>query len=368
VTDVVVATLVPLLLLGGIVALGRGGRRSAPVVLIALAWGVVVTWIVAPINDRWAAALGITSLITLGAPIIEEIGKGFVLPGLTASRRSSWFVDGAVFGLAAGTGFAIRENWVYLDRAADGTGIALAIARVSSTNLMHAGCSAIVGAALAAAVRRGVLQRVVVAVAALVIAMSLHAVFNRLTDGDASAAVVTMVGVGVFVVAVGIVGLGFPISVRWARQEMANRGLSEAEQVALGGGGAVDDLLDELERRFGSATAEAAEELIGLQRRIGILAHRNGADDAEVMQLTALADGVRRKIGVFPMTWLRSHLPVSPAESGVWADLGTIADDGAETGSPPSGLWASIGAATGDTAEPGGFLIGSEIEERSSET
>lgn len=346
---IAIATLVPLLLLAGIVALGRGGLRTLPLVVIGLGWGFGSTWIIVHVNDAWARTYTLTSLFVLGAPIIEEVGKSLLSPVLTSLRRCSWFVDGAVIGLAAGTGFAIRENWVYLDRDHTG-GVALAVARVTSTNLMHAGCSAIVGAAFAAAARRNWVTRVAVGLIGLVAAMGIHSGFNRLTRvSNPSALVITLVGVLAFVYAAGIVALGIPVSARWARKDMEARGLSAGEQAALAGGASVDDLLDEFEHRFGTAASGAATELIALQRRIGVLSRGGTIDDPEIEGLTEQADDLRRRIGVFPLMWLRSHLPVNPMEEGVWADLGASVPQTADVGAgAPSGLWASLGATTND--------------------
>lgn len=352
-----IAVLVPLALLVGAAQLGRGGRRLAPLVVIGLAWGVGVTWIVAPINERWLTAFGYLSLVTVGAPIIEEIAKSFVLPPLLGLRRAAWFVDGAVVGLAAGTGFAIRENILYLNGSDDGAGIALAVARTSSTNLMHAGCTALVGAAIATAARRGALARVIAWLGSLVVAIALHSAFNRMTDGSVSALAVTLVGVMVFVAAVAIIALGYPVSRRWSRMEMRARGLSAGEQAALVGGSAVDDVLDEFERRFGGRAAELAEQLITAQRSIGVAVHGGRAGAEDVTALQEQADQLRRDIGLFPMTWLRSHLPADPTSAGVWAALSpmideSVPDDVADGAAPrmPGGLWAAMDRGTTDEA------------------
>lgn len=312
---------------------------------MSFAWGVGVTWVVQPMNDRWLIAYGLASLVTVGAPIIEEIAKGLLLPVVLRARRGLWFVDGAVLGLASGTGFAIRENLVYLQDSSQGDAVGLAFARVSSTNLMHAGCAAVIGVALAATARHRGGFRLLVCVGSLGVAIGLHSTFNRFTDSSGSALVVTMVGAGVFVAAVGIISLGIPVSARWARREMSDRGLSSGEQVALAGGHSVDDLLDEFERRFGSPAATLAEQLIAAQRAIGIAAHGGRVDPARVQALTLEADQIRLRIGVFPMMWLRSHLPSSATSEGVWADLTPLVDDAPSNGVaslPPGGLWAAI--------------------------
>ncbi len=261
-----------------------------------------------------------------------------ILPFLTLSKRCFWFVDGAILGLAAGTGFAIVENWRYLDRDHSGQQIGLAIARVSSTNLMHAGATAIVGAAIVLSMKRGLLQRVLTPLGGLAIAITLHSLFNRMTTWPGeSAAMITAVGVGVFAIASGIVALGLPISRRWVRNDLKLSAITASEQLALSGGSTADSLLDEFEGRYGSDAVKNAEELIKVQRRISIAQHGGhiNAKDAEL--LARQADDLRREIGVFAMMWLRTHLPVDPLSAGL---LGNLAEtsDGQTTAGALSGL------------------------------
>ncbi|CAB4888610.1 unannotated protein [freshwater metagenome] len=346
----VIATLVPLLVLALVIRIGRLRGRALWLPVIGLGWGIASTFIALEVNNRWFAAFGLASVITLGGPIAEEIIKAGVLPALTASRLSTWFVDGAVAGFAAATGFAIRENWLYLDRGAN-EGLSLALARVTSTNLMHAGCTALVGATLAGARTLGWGKRLIAVPAALVVSMSLHSVFNRNTLNSTSATLVTLIGIAVFAGAAGLVALGGPVSLRWARTSMQAQGLSAGEQSVLGRRGDVDNLLDEIEQRFGGVIAEQAERFIALQRRIGIASHslQGSSDDtarAEFDSLQADANQLRREIGVFPMTWIRSHLPTESGPMGLWAGAAVSAApavvDSGDAGRPPGGLWATF--------------------------
>ena len=350
----VVATLVPLLALAFVVRLGRLRGRALWLPVVGLAWGIASTWIALEANNRWVAAYGMVSVITLGGPIAEEIIKAGVLPALTASRLSTWFVDGAVAGFAAATGFAIRENWLYLERGAN-EGLSLALARVTSTNLMHAGCTALVGATLAGARTLGWGKRLIAAPAALAISISLHSVFNRNTLDSTSATIVTLIGVAVFAGAAVLVALGGPVSLRWARSSMQAQGLSAGEQSVLGKRGEVDNLLDEIDKRFGGLIAEQAERFIALQRRIGVASHSlqgssSNAARAEFDSLQAEANQLRREIGVFPMTWIRSHLPTESSAMGLWATAAASAptpdpaeSDPTGTTRPPGGLWGTFG-------------------------
>jgi RsiW-degrading membrane proteinase PrsW (M82 family) len=340
-----IAIIVPLVVLGAAVMLDRQ-RKQLALVVLALCWGVACTKIAGPLNGRWQDAYGFASLAVVGAPIIEELAKAAALPVLAASRRCSWFVDGAILGLASGTGFAIRENMVYLQQAPPGTDVALALARVTSTNLMHAGCTAIVGAGIAVSIGLPRWRRALIGVACLATAMSLHSTFNRLAQRTGTAAVLTVLGIAVFAVAAGIVALGSPLSRRWAASAMAARGHSAGERAMMGSSANVADLLDAFEARFGAAAAGLLDELITLQRRIGVLTHvtsrQTGLDQSTgpMDALLAEADLLRRRIGLIAMGWLRSHLPTDGG-GGMWAALAEAAP--ASTGpSVATGLWATL--------------------------
>lgn len=305
----VVATCVPLVGLAVLMVVGHSARRSAPLLVAGLLWGFVATYLVMPLNDRWAAAFGLTSVIVLGAPLIEEVAKAACLPFLTASHRCSWFVDGALIGLASGTGFAIRENWLYLGRSPSGTGLAIALARVTSTNLMHAGCTAIVGAALAIAWRRPRYERVLVGLGGLVVAIVLHAAFNRATRSPSeSAAVVTAIGVGTFALAAGIVALGVPVAHRWVRRDLAASGRSAEDQFLLAGGHRVATLLDEFDARYGHVETHLVEELIATHHDLALGHHAGHRTEDEMASLEARAVELETEIGPAPMRWLRSHV------------------------------------------------------------
>jgi RsiW-degrading membrane proteinase PrsW (M82 family) len=346
--SIILATIVPLAALVGLLLLGRSWRRLWPLMFVALVWGVLDTYLVIHINDRWALAFGISSLIVLGAPIAEEITKALILPFLSLSRRVSWFVDGAVLGAAAGTGFAIRENWLYLERVQEGAALSLALARVTSTNLMHAGCTALIGAAIVLAYGRGWTTRIAIPLGGLLVAITLHSAFNRLTEAEGmSTLLITTTGVGVFAIAVGIVCLGFPLSARWVRRDLVAQGATASEQAALSGGN-VADVLDVFESRYGSDAAGKAEQLVQVQRQLAI-AHNSGrGSSAEIELLSQNAASLRRDIGMFAMMWLRSHLPIEDPQAGMWAQLGEsvpVTEEGASD-TALGGLWASLGEVT----------------------
>ncbi len=88
------------------------------------------------------------TLTRITAPIIEEILKALILIYLIQHPRFRYIVDGAVYGIAVGIGFALSENlFIYLPGAGDAV-LVTAISRTLSTSLMHATASGLVGISL----------------------------------------------------------------------------------------------------------------------------------------------------------------------------------------------------------------------------
>ncbi|MFZ9629963.1 MAG: PrsW family glutamic-type intramembrane protease [Ilumatobacteraceae bacterium] len=348
----VIATVVPLAALAVVARIGRSRGIVVLLVAGACAAGALATWGVVSPELSWLSGHTEYSLIVVGAPIIEELGKAAIIPLLVATRRLRWYVDGVLVGLAAGTGFAVRENYIYLARSPD-TAVAFAFARVTSTNLMHAACTALIGAALATPALRRQGRFLLTLPLAFALSMGLHSAFNRLTFQTSAAVTTTLVGVGVFVVAGGLVWLGEPLSRRWARADLLRQGLARGEAEVLGKRRDVDEMLTEMTQRFGAAATEAARDFIEVQKKIGVATQPGAAVDQQLVdQLRADANEARRRIGTFAMLWLRSRLPADEGLTGVWAAAhratspaaganGTASGDAPSA--PPGGLWSNLG-------------------------
>ncbi len=82
------------------------------------------------------------TLVLYVAPIVEEVLKGLVIVALIRASRIGFLVDGAIFGFAVGSGFALFENLHYLQLARD-AGLATWIVRGFGTAIMHGGTTAL---------------------------------------------------------------------------------------------------------------------------------------------------------------------------------------------------------------------------------
>jgi RsiW-degrading membrane proteinase PrsW (M82 family) len=116
------------------------------------------TYLISPLSLWFSGFVGLvhpeTVALALVAPVAEEIGKGFVLLLFLPTRWFRSSVDGLLYGLAAGSGFAMVENLLYFVYAyARGGSVDLLSAivlRLPAALLVHGGCTAILGGWLGA--------------------------------------------------------------------------------------------------------------------------------------------------------------------------------------------------------------------------
>jgi protease PrsW len=169
--------------------------EKEPVRLLAGAflWGAVPAVIASLILELIAGvptsflggSLSATIDTGLSAPIIEEMAKGLAvfLLFLVFHREFDDILDGIVYGAMVGFGFAMSENVLYFLSAYAEGGLSdwgtVVFLRSVIFGLNHALYTSIVGAGfgLARYYRSGV-KRFVVPVAALLLAISLHAIHN----------------------------------------------------------------------------------------------------------------------------------------------------------------------------------------------
>ena len=88
------------------------------------------------------------------APFTEEISKALVIIFLVYKKKIGFPVDAAIYGFAAGAGFALAENIYYLLLLGEGNHFTLWILRGFGTALMHGGNTAIFGILLISGVQR----------------------------------------------------------------------------------------------------------------------------------------------------------------------------------------------------------------------
>ncbi len=83
-----------------------------------------------------------SDFVRFGAPLIEESLKAIVVIALIQTNRIGFAFDAAILGFAAGAGFALVENFYYLNVAYDNH-LAVWVIRGFGTAIMHGGATAI---------------------------------------------------------------------------------------------------------------------------------------------------------------------------------------------------------------------------------
>ncbi len=352
-----VASLIPALSLFAIYKLDFYKTGEGRIIGLSFLAGIVAFFMASEANGLTISQGWLTRLdvIRYSAPIIEEILKGLILWYLISRPRFTYFVEGAVYGFAAGIGFAIFENFQYIQNA-QASGLVLALSRVISTNLMHAAATSILGIFLGQArFERDWPKRILVGLLGLAIAMLLHVGFNNL---------VTRVGSGLLLLYAAVTGIasagliayiikrGLKSGKIWLEESlgMTDR-VTSGEAAVVTRMESVDDILKPLAERFGEKKAAEIKDFLTKQARLGFMRksverlsdeRMKRATEEEIVKLRAQVDQARRKVGSYAMLFLRHTFPED--SSPLWGRLETLIQERAAA-RPASGgmnLWANL--------------------------
>jgi CRP-like cAMP-binding protein/RsiW-degrading membrane proteinase PrsW (M82 family) len=319
-----IAIMLPLVALYLLSTFDLFGTGKGSTIRISFAWGAVAAFALAyVVNNTVVRFVGYVTVVTLTAPIVEEILKSLILAYWVQRPRFRYIVDGAVYGFAAGIGFAISENVFYLSTH-PGNSLALAISRVLSTTLMHAAASAMVGIALGHLRRSRNAMKLVWSFLGIGLAISLHVVYNNIVDkltGSALLLVAIAIGTGGGVVIGLLVNRGLVDEKKRFQETLGlSLGVSSGERKAIQqlGGDAIEKVLDELAGYFGADKIEKIRRVLVIQANIGILQNNlnspvserlRAAWQEEITALRAETNQLRNELGVYVMGFLRGVFP-----------------------------------------------------------
>ena len=178
--NILVGLLPILLLLAGLVLMDSFKLLRPLTLAAALAWGGLVAMANQPVH-HWLldGGMALPTLTRYVAPVLEEIGKiGFIVL-LLARRKIGFLIDAAVLGFAAGTGFAVVENFVFLQAMADAP-VTLWVVRGLGTATLHGAA-----AAIAAVIAKGFQEQrrmplPLAVICGLAPAIVIHSAYNHL--------------------------------------------------------------------------------------------------------------------------------------------------------------------------------------------
>ncbi|HAX70123.1 MAG TPA: hypothetical protein DCY14_10975 [Anaerolineae bacterium] len=287
--------------------------------IVTLVCGIAAYYVAAQINPAMVDAGWVTwgQVVRITAPIIEELLKSLILIYLVSRADFNYVVDGALYGFGVGIGFAIIENVEYVNGNIE-IALALALARVFSTNLMHATSSGLIGTALA--FHRGISEKRrgwLVILAGYLLAMVFHALFNTMVNAGAFL---------VFAIAYGVLGAGLIWYVirrgmseqqKWVGEKLGaedrvsvqeTRAATSIEQL-------VDRLIKPFQERFGDEKVPAVRDMLYKQIEIGIKRKLLDATPSPtkrqeiegiISTLGREMNDLRKQIGTYHMMFVRT--------------------------------------------------------------
>jgi len=320
-----IALLLPLGFLYAVRIQDLYGQGQFKHVILCFLWGMVAFGLAYGANSVALDVMGNTeaaglTLRTTVAPIVEEVLKSLILIAL--ARRMTYFVDGAIYGFAAGTAFSILENILYLGDTAAGAAGGQMLARAFSTCLMHGSATGLVGVAIGRFRYGHGASRLLSALLGWAAAIGLHMAFNRLVAaGPSGGAVIGAValGVGGVILIVVFIRWGLAEEKRWIAETLgAGSGVTHGEVAVVRQYDRIDELLEPIVRHFGQDKADMVEEFLLKQAHLGIKrkAQTMSQDPAEkkglakeIAALQGEMEAIRKQVGVYCMTYVRTIFP-----------------------------------------------------------
>jgi RsiW-degrading membrane proteinase PrsW (M82 family) len=286
--------------------------------VLVMAWGCAAYFLAAQINPAlWnSGLLSREVVIRVTGPMTEEILKAIILIYLVQRADFNYVVDGALYGFGAGVGFAIVENYEYVMGYSD-TAMMVAVARVFSTNLVHATGTGIIGTALA--YRRGDSSKRGWGVTLLgyVLAMGLHILFNTMVNSGV-APLFAAIGYGFLGVTFiwYLIKQGMNVQKEWVGEKlgMGDR-VTNSEMKVVRNIDDLDEVLDPIRKQFGKEKVEVVKAIIGKQAEIGIKRKLMDTTPSEnkkkeiseiIAGLGKEMDVLRRQAGPYCMMFVRS--------------------------------------------------------------
>lgn len=356
----ILALIIPLLFLGIIYKSDFYQTGQFHLILKCLFWGGVTfapaTFIYKTLEYFWLK--NPSTIDHFVAPIYEELLKGLILLYLFRRAKFTYSVDGALYGFAVGTGFAMIENLGYIYNAQSEATI-VAIQRIFSANLVHALSSASIGITLGISrSRNSRLQRQVHAVG-LLLAIGQHMLYNNIlhiisaSDSKIPLGAIFIPGLpGIFFILY-VIQRGKKDARKWIKEKLGMDSRVTRSEVAL-----VDslpepkDALYPVAERFGVEKARLAEKMLYLQAHVGIkrkaLEGCRGEDisrkniEAEIDRLHADIKNIQSEIGVYAMLFIRGLFTEEMVS--VWDQMQVKVQErsAANKGQKGGGVWASL--------------------------
>jgi RsiW-degrading membrane proteinase PrsW (M82 family) len=321
---VIVAIVIPLGFLYLVRWLDLYASGSFKTVLICFGWGLAAFFLSLQVNNGALSIIRNFNLIaTLVAPIVEEIFKSLVLVYFVRRPEFTYFVDGAIYGFAAGTGFAVIENLFYLSGGGGDTNLLVALSRVFSTSLMHGSASALVGISLGRLRFGRGNKRLLSVLLGWASAMTLHLIFNNLVNqpqvGMGTLVLLVIIGLGGVGLVAAFIFWGLSEERKWLHDTLkSDVGVSREESSVVQKLEDLNTLLVPIGQHFGEEKRKLVEHLLHLEAQLGLKVKTQSMTPdpklreslgTQIADMEKQIDQMQRKIGLSCMTLVRMIIP-----------------------------------------------------------
>jgi RsiW-degrading membrane proteinase PrsW (M82 family) len=315
--------------------------------ILVMGWGVVAYMLAAQINPAMISS-GFASrimVIRVAGPIVEEFLKAAILIYLVQRADFNYVVDGALYGFGAGIGFAMIENYEYV-LGHSSTALIVAVARVFSTNLVHATGSGVIGTALA--YRRGNVswRGWGVILFGYAFSMGMHMLFNTMVNTGIALFIAIAYGFMGVVIIWQVVKRGMNVQKEWVSEKlgMGDR-VTNSEMKVVRNIDDLDEVLEPLKKEFGESKVKIVKEIISKQAEIGIKRKLMDTTPSEskkqemlqiIQDLGKEMDVLRRQAGPYCMMFVRTVY--LDQDIKIWDKINTRIEE-ASTGQKGGGLF-----------------------------
>ncbi|HEX7271376.1 MAG TPA: PrsW family glutamic-type intramembrane protease [Casimicrobiaceae bacterium] len=351
-TSILIVSIIPLGFLYLIKWLNFFETHRVRLIVVALVWGAISTELSYLVDHPIRLILGMQFVATHTAPFVEEIFKSLILLYLVRRADTTSFVDGAVYGFAAGTGFAIAENMLYLSRVDVDTGVVLGTLRAFEASVLHGSTTAIVGMALAGFPLGPVNNPLLRWLVGLTIAITIHTAYNNtafhhFVFGQTGFLVLSVIAFSALAVVAGAILWGLRIERRRLRKSLKGKAsVSRGEAMLVDRIEDLDELLAPVEERYGEVKREQVANALLLAAQVAMKQDQlRKTRDPELRaelapQITSLKRELKQArddVGIYVMSYVRSIMPkttwslwarleqtrlkLAPAATNIWAAL-----------------------------------------------
>ncbi len=334
--SILIATAIPIIFLYIIWTLEIYAVSQSWIILGAVIWGIFAFEIAFNVQSAFIRdeLLTFKQITLINAPIFEEILKSTLILALIWFTVLRYAADGAAYGFAIGTGFAIAENIHYVTDNPDAS-LAIASSRVLSVSLVHAFTTGLIGTIAGSSWYFPIRSRFNRILGGFTIAVLMHASFNQIAyRGEGISLVVTAIIIGLSSTAIIIYLMQHALATESASisRELSGK-LSQGEIAATLHPQDVAQLLVQHRNELGEERVQLIQQYITLQAQRGILSKTqmlNRSPKLDTMlnrQLTKIdqqVNALRTAMGLYTWVWLRSVVPSE--ESEIWGQLDSELD------------------------------------------